>query len=91
MPDDWSAVVRVAYGDTAFLFTGDAKEQLEKDMIATGQQLRANVLKVGHPASGTIGKLQAKNIKTYRTDLHGTVVATSNGKTITFKTTKTTK
>ena len=37
-----------------------------------------------HPNQTTIEKLNAKNIEVFRTDLNGTVVATSNGKDITF-------
>jgi len=38
----------------------------------------------GHPHKSTMEKLQAKGIKVYRTDENGTIVATSNGKDITF-------
>jgi competence protein ComEC len=37
-----------------------------------------------HPNQTTIEKLNAKNIEVFRTDLEGTVIATSNGKDITF-------
>jgi len=40
----------------------------------------------GHPHKSTMEKLQAKGIKVYRTDENGTIVATSDGKTITFNT-----
>lgn len=49
----WSAVVKVTYGENSFLFTGDAPVKSEKDMIATGQNIRANVLKVGHHGANT--------------------------------------
>ena len=52
--NDWSAVVRLDYGSASFLFTGDAEEQAEKDMISTGQNIRnVDVLKVGHHGSDT--------------------------------------
>jgi beta-lactamase superfamily II metal-dependent hydrolase len=38
----------------------------------------------GHPTEATIQKLNAKGIKTFRTDLNGTIIATSNGTDITF-------
>ena len=41
----------------------------------------------GHPHQVTLDKLNAKGIKVYRTDLNGTIVATSNGTDITFATT----
>lgn len=40
--------------------------------------------KYGHPDNDIISKLKAKNIKIFRTDLDGTIVAKSNGKKITF-------
>lgn len=38
----------------------------------------------GHPYQVTLDKLNAKGIKTFRTDLNGTIIATSNGTDITF-------
>ena len=38
----------------------------------------------GHPHQTTLDKLNAKNISVFRTDLNGTIIATSNGTTITF-------
>ena len=40
----------------------------------------------GHPHKETLDKLNAKNIKVLRTDLSGTIIATSNGTDITFNT-----
>jgi len=40
----------------------------------------------GHPHKETIDKLNAKNINVFRTDLEGTIIATSNGNDITFNT-----
>jgi competence protein ComEC len=40
----------------------------------------------GHPHKTTMEKLQEKGIKVYRTDENGTIVATSDGKVITFNT-----
>lgn len=42
----------------------------------------------GHPHKETLEKLKKRNIKTYRTDLEGTVVAQSDGKEIRFSTEK---
>lgn len=42
----------------------------------------------GHPHKETLEKLKERNIKTYRTDLEGTVVAQSDGKEISFSTEK---
>ncbi|MFC5467215.1 ComEC/Rec2 family competence protein [Cohnella suwonensis] len=49
--NDWSAVVRLSYGATSFLFTGDAEKKSEKDMADSGAELKADVLKVGHHGS----------------------------------------
>ncbi|MBU3112359.1 ComEC/Rec2 family competence protein [Clostridium lacusfryxellense] len=40
----------------------------------------------GHPHKTTMEKLKEKNIKVYRTDENGTIIATSDGKNITFNT-----
>ncbi len=46
-----SIVLKVIYGETAFLFAGDAELAAEDDMIASGQDLSATVLKVSHHGS----------------------------------------
>lgn len=46
-----SLVLRVVYGETAFLFTGDAERESEQDILASGRDISANVLKVGHHGS----------------------------------------
>lgn len=51
--NDWSAVLRISYGKTAFLFTGDAEAKSEKDMIDSKAELSADVLKVGHHGANT--------------------------------------
>ena len=51
--NDMSIVVRVVYGDTAFLFTGDAAWDAEHDLLQSGYPLSADVLKVGHHGSDT--------------------------------------
>lgn len=52
-PNDDSAVIRVQYGDTAVLLTGDAGEEAEQRMLDTfpRSMLRADVLKLGHHGS----------------------------------------
>ena len=57
-PDAWetndmSIVLRLDYGDTSFLFTGDAEYMSEYMMIDSGWELKADVLKVGHHGSDT--------------------------------------
>ena len=43
-----SIVLKVTYGETSFLFTGDAEYEEEQDILNAGCDLRADVLKVGH-------------------------------------------
>ena len=51
--NDLSLVVRITYGQTTFLFTGDAERPSEYDMTDSGEDLSAMVLKVGHHGSNT--------------------------------------
>lgn len=48
-----SIVLRVVYGNTSFLFTGDMESTAEKDLLESGAMLQATVLKVGHHGSDT--------------------------------------
>lgn len=48
-----SIVLRLDYGETSFLFTGDAERDAEADMLEAGAALQADVLKVGHHGSNT--------------------------------------
>ena len=49
--NDASVVCRITFGNTSFLFTGDAEEASESAMIRSGTDLQADVLKVGHHGS----------------------------------------
>ena len=51
--NDTSIVVRIVYGNTSFLFTGDAGWEPEHDMVESGYDLSATLLKVGHHGSNT--------------------------------------
>ena len=51
--NDASIVLRIDYGTTSFLFTGDAEDWSEYMMLDAGTNLRANVLKVSHHGSNT--------------------------------------
>ena len=115
-----SIVLRVDYGETSFLFTGDMERAAEEDLLENGCDLDATVLKVGHHGSSTsssyvflrevmpefavisVGKdnsyghpheevmsrLYDAQVTVYRTDEQGTVVAFSDGKTVSFTTEK---
>ncbi|MDO5435343.1 MAG: MBL fold metallo-hydrolase, partial [Clostridia bacterium] len=43
-----SCVIRVDYGDTSFLLTGDAESDEELRLLADGAFLKADVIKIGH-------------------------------------------
>lgn len=47
-----SIVLRLRYGNISFLFTGDAAKETEKEILKTGLEIQADILKVGHHASG---------------------------------------
>jgi len=49
--NDSSIVVRLTYGDVSFLFTGDAEEKAEAEILSRGYPVRSTVLKVGHHGS----------------------------------------
>ena len=52
-PNNGSLVLRVDYGGTSFLFTGDMEQNAEADLMDSGANVRADVLKVGHHGSPT--------------------------------------
>lgn len=52
-PNDTSIVLKVTYGETSFLFTGDAERTAEADILEASYDLSATVLKVGHHGSDT--------------------------------------
>lgn len=51
--NDNSIVLKVNFGATSFLFTGDAKRTEEQDLLNAGVNLQSTVLKVGHHGSDT--------------------------------------
>ena len=55
-PNDTSIILRVEYGDTSFLFTGDMETSAENDMLdywGSRMSWETDVLKVGHHGSDT--------------------------------------
>lgn len=112
--NNYSAVLKVSYGDISFLFMGDAELESELDILKEKADVNSTVLKVGHHGSNTstselfLKKVSPKiaiiscgkhnmfnhpskdilkrlidvNAKVYRTDIDGTIILTTNGKTI---------
>lgn len=115
--NNYSPIMKVSYGETSFLFTGDAEREAELEAISSGENLKSDVIKVGHhgsslsttekflekvdpevgvisvgegnkynhPTDETLSRLNDKSIKTYRTDIDGTVVIKSDGENIILK------
>lgn len=112
--NDSSLVVKLIYGENSFLFMGDATSTVEKKLLASRQDLSADLIKIGHHGSSysttakflysvdpdhavisvgsgntyghpdqlIVDRLKTYGVKTYRTDLDGTVDAYSDGETI---------
>lgn len=51
--NNFSIVTRLEYGNNSFLFTADAEDVLEVEMLNSGYNLKSDVLKVGHHGSNT--------------------------------------
>lgn len=51
--NNYSAVIKLTYGKTSFLFTGDAEDISENEMLAQKYDLKAGILKVGHHGSSS--------------------------------------
>ena len=111
-----SIVLKITYGETSFLFTGDAERPAEQDILEVGYDISATVLKVGHHGSETsttypflreimpqfaviscgkdniyghphddvLSRLRDADVVVYRTDMQGTIVCVSDGKTVSF-------
>ncbi|MCR5674749.1 MAG: MBL fold metallo-hydrolase [Lachnospiraceae bacterium] len=111
-----SIVLRIVYGNTSFLFAGDAEIEEEDSIIDSGCELESTVLKVahhgsksssgyrflrevspqyavisvgkdnsyGHPTEDVLSRLRDADVKTWRTDLQGHIICTSDGNTVSF-------
>ena len=114
--NNYSIGIILQHGDNRFLFTGDAKEEAEADMLQNGIDLSADVYQVGHHGSSTssskafldqvepkyavisceegnsyghphaevMNSLRARGIEVFRTDEQGTILAESDGTSITW-------
>lgn len=48
-----SIVLRIIYGDTSFLITGDAEAEEEESILDAGYDVKSTVLRIGHHGSST--------------------------------------
>ncbi len=115
-PNDASIALLLKNGTRSFLFTGDAGEDAETDILETGIDISADVYKVGHhgskystskdffeavdpfyaviscgegnsyghPHAETLNTLRTSGVMVYRTDEAGTIIASTDGKSISF-------
>lgn len=51
--NDDSLVLRITYGNRSFLLTGDMERPMERRLLGSATDIRADVLKVGHHGSNT--------------------------------------
>ena len=51
--NNMSVVVKITYGNTEFLFQGDAESKIENDLLRSDYDIDVDVLKVGHHGSKT--------------------------------------
>ncbi len=51
--NNYSVAVKLVHGENSFLFTGDMEREAEADLLASGADISARVLKVGHHGSST--------------------------------------
>lgn len=115
-PNDASVACIIQNGNNKFLFTGDAEEDAEEDILDNGINISADVYHVGHhgsrystskdffdavkpsyaviscgegnsyghPHAEPLNTFRMNGVKVFRTDEEGTIIATSDGKKITF-------
>lgn len=51
--NNYSAVIKVTFGKNSFLFQGDTEDVSEQQILVSGANLKADVLKVGHHGSNS--------------------------------------
>ena len=51
--NNYSPIFKITYGKTSFLFTGDAEELIESEVINNSYNIKADLLKIGHHGSST--------------------------------------
>ena len=51
--NNYSDIIKVSFGDMDVLMTGDAETEIEEEVLRSGVQIDAEILKVGHHGSNT--------------------------------------
>lgn len=51
--NNYSPVMKITFGNTSFLFTGDAETEVENALLSLNDNLQCNVLKIGHHGSSS--------------------------------------
>lgn len=51
--NNYSAVIKLEYNDVSMVFSADAEAEAENDMVNSGLDISADILKVGHHGSAT--------------------------------------
>ncbi len=51
--NNWSIVIKINYGKTSFLFTGDIEKEVEKELVDSNYNINSTLLKVSHHGSST--------------------------------------
>lgn len=99
--NNYSPVIKIEYRKTSFLFTGDAENDIEKEILASNEDISADVLKVGHHGSSTsttkeflnkvhpsIGVISVGQDNTYNHPNNDTIKRLSENKVTTYRTDK---
>lgn len=51
--NNYSPVIKISYGNTSFLFTGDAEKEIENELLELNDDISSDVLKIAHHGSST--------------------------------------
>lgn len=51
--NNYSPIIKLTYGNTSFLFTGDAEKEIEDALVKNNSNIKSDVLKIGHHGSTT--------------------------------------
>jgi len=99
--NNYSPVIKIEYGKTSFLFTGDAQKDVEKEILASNEDISADILKVGHHGSSTsttkafldkinpsISVISVGQDNTYNHPNDGTIKRLSDNKATIYRTDK---